>query len=117
MRPRAVYPVPASSRAAAMKSLAVEYDARAYRFAASANGDISLGSDGYVRWLGAPIATLAASDDFLKPRVILLADEQLSGASRDMVDQRAARFVQFQIDQHLTSPRSKRWATRLPWAM
>jgi ATP-dependent RNA helicase SUPV3L1/SUV3 len=88
-------------RAAAMKSLAVEYDARAYRFAASANGDISLGSDGYVRWLGAPIATLAASDDFLKPRVILLADEQLSGSSRDMVEQRAARYVQFQIDQHL----------------
>ena len=88
-------------RAAAMKSLAVEYDARAYRFAASPNGDISLGSDGYVRWLGAPVATIASSDDFLKPRVILLADEQLAGSSREMVDQRAARYVQFQIDQHL----------------
>lgn len=88
-------------RTAAMKSLAVEYDARAYRFAASANGDISLGSDGYVRWLGAPIASLVASDDFLKPRVILLADEQLAGGSRDLVDQRALRFVNYQIEQHL----------------
>ncbi len=86
---------------AAMKSLAVEYDARAYRFAASANGDISLGSDGYVRWLGAPIATLVASEDFLKPRVVLLADEQLTGGSRDLVDQRVTRFVNYQIEQHL----------------
>ncbi len=86
---------------AAMKSLAVEYDARAYRFAASANGDISLGSDGYVRWLGAPIATLVASEDFLKPRVVLLADEQLTGGSRDLVDQRVVRFVNYQIEQHL----------------
>lgn len=88
-------------RAAALKSLAVEYDARAYRFAAAPNGDIALGSDGYVRWLGAPVASLAASEDFLKPRVILLADEPLTGASRDMVESRAQRFVQFQIDQHL----------------
>ena len=88
-------------RAAALKSLAVEYDARAYRFAAAPNGDISLGSDGFVRWLGAPIATLSASEDFLKPRVILLADEPLTGSSREMVETRAQRFVQFQIDQHL----------------
>lgn len=86
---------------AAMKSLAVEYDARAYRFAAAPNGDISLGSDGYVRWLGAPIATLVAAEDFLKPRVVLLADEQLTGGSRDLVDQRVVRFVNFQIEQHL----------------
>ncbi len=86
---------------AAMKSLALEYDARAYRFAAAPNGDIALGSDGYVCWLGAPIATLVASDEFLKPRVILLADEQLSGGSRDMVETRVTRFVNFQIDQAL----------------
>jgi ATP-dependent RNA helicase SUPV3L1/SUV3 len=88
-------------RAAALKSLAVEYDARAYRFAAAPNGDISLGSDGYVRWLGAPVASLSASEDFLKPRVILLADEPLTGSSREMVESRAQRYVQYQIDQHM----------------
>ena len=34
-----------------------------------ANGDIALGSDGTLRWIGAPIATLVAGDDPLKPRV------------------------------------------------
>ena len=88
-------------RTAAMKSLAVEYDARAYRFAASPNGDIFISQDGYVRWLGAPIAQLVAGEDFLKPRAVLLADEQLSGGSRDMVQTRVDRFVAFQIDQNL----------------
>ena len=88
-------------RTAAMKSLAVEYDARAYRFAAAPNGDISLSQDGYVRWLGAPIAQLVAGEDFIKPRAVLLADEQLSGGSRDMVQTRVDRFVGFQIEQHL----------------
>ena len=88
-------------RTAALKALALEYDARAYRFSAAANGDIALSQDGLVRWLGAPVATLSASDEILKPRVILLADEQLTGPSRDMVQVRADRFVSYQIEQHL----------------
>jgi ATP-dependent RNA helicase SUPV3L1/SUV3 len=86
---------------AAMKSLAVEYDARAYRFAACSNADIALGTDGYIRWLGAPIATLVASDDFIKPRIVLLADEQLAGGSRDLVEQRVNRFFSYQVEQHI----------------
>ncbi len=88
-------------RAAALKALALEYDARAYRFSAAANGDIALSQDGLVRWLGAPVASLAATDDVLKPRAILLADEQLAGPSRDMVQVRVDRFVAYQIEQHL----------------
>ena len=48
-----------------------------------------------------PIAALAAGEDALKPRVILFADEQLTGASRDKVAARAERFVNFQIDSLL----------------
>ncbi len=85
-------------RAAAQKVLAVEFEARAERFAASANGDFALDSDGLLRWIGAPVATLAASEDALFPRVILLADEQLTGPARDKVAARAERFVRYQIE-------------------
>lgn len=85
-------------KAAAQKALSTEFEARAERFAASANGDIALGSDGTLRWIGAPIGTLVASEDALKPRLILLADEQLTGPARDKVAARAERFVNFQIE-------------------
>jgi ATP-dependent RNA helicase SUPV3L1/SUV3 len=85
-------------RAAAQKALAAEFEARAERFSASGNHDIALASDGILRWIGAPIGTLAATDDALRPRVILLADEQLTGPARDKVAQRAERFVGYQIE-------------------
>ena len=88
-------------RAAAQKALAAEFEARAERFGASANGDIALGSDGTLRWIGAPIGTLVASDEALKPRLVLLADEQLTGPARDKVAARAERFVNFQIESML----------------
>ncbi|MBZ9818700.1 helicase-related protein [Mesorhizobium sp. CA4] len=88
-------------RTAAQKALAAEFDARAERFAACANGDLALGSDGVLRWIGAPIGTLVAGDEALKPRLVLLADEQLTSPARDKVAARAARFVNFQIESLL----------------
>ncbi|TPI17415.1 helicase-related protein [Mesorhizobium sp. B4-1-1] len=88
-------------RTAAQKALAAEFEARAERFAACANGDLALGSDGVLRWIGAPIGTLVAGDEALKPRLVLLADEQLTGPARDKVAARAERFVNFQIESFL----------------
>ncbi|RVD61076.1 helicase [Mesorhizobium sp. M2D.F.Ca.ET.185.01.1.1] len=88
-------------RTAAQKALAAEFDVRAERFAACANGDVALGSDGVLRWIGAPIGTLVAGDEALKPRLVLLADEQLTGPARDKVAARAERFVNFQIESLL----------------
>lgn len=88
-------------KAAAQKALSTEFEARAERFAASGNHDIALASDGTLRWLGAPIGTLVAGEDILKPRVILLADEQLTGPAREKVAARAERFVNFQIESLL----------------
>lgn len=88
-------------RAAAQKALAAEFETRADRFAASGNNDIALGSDGVLRWIGAPIATLVAGEDVLRPRLVLLADEQLTGPARDKVAGRAERFVTFQIESLL----------------
>lgn len=85
-------------RNAAQKALAAEFEMRAEKFATAANGDFALGSDGVFRWIGAPVGTLTASDDPLKPRVVLLADEQLTGPARDKVAARADRFVNFQIE-------------------
>ncbi|WP_192247106.1 helicase-related protein [Mesorhizobium silamurunense] len=85
-------------RTAAQKALSAEFEARAERFAACANGDLALGSDGILRWIGAPIGTLVAGDEALKPRLVLLADEQLTGPARDKVAARAERFVNFQIE-------------------
>ncbi len=88
-------------RAAAQKALAAEFDARAERFSACANGDLALANDGTLRWLGQPIGTLVEGEGALKPRVILLADEQLGGPARDKVAARAERFVTWQIESLL----------------
>jgi ATP-dependent RNA helicase SUPV3L1/SUV3 len=47
------------------------------------------------------VATLAASEDILKPRAVILADEQLTGPSLEMVQTRIDRFVAYQVEQHL----------------
>ncbi|MEO9336401.1 helicase-related protein [Mesorhizobium sp. SB112] len=88
-------------KAASQKALAVEFESRAERFSASPNGDIALGSDGVLRWLGAPIGTLVAGEEALKPRLVVLADEQLTGPARDKVVARAERFVNFQVESLL----------------
>src|SRR5690606_35862310 len=88
-------------RAAAQKALAAEFELRAERFAAAPNGDFALGSDGVLRWIGAPVAKLVAGEDALKPRVVLLADEQLTGPARVKVAARAERYVNFQIESLL----------------
>ncbi|MCJ8519901.1 ATP-dependent RNA helicase SUPV3L1/SUV3 [Pseudorhizobium tarimense] len=82
---------------AAQKALALEFEARAARLYASGNGDLSIGSDGFVRWLGDPVARLAASDHVMRPRVILLADDQLTGNAREHVVARIERFVNHHI--------------------
>lgn len=88
-------------RAAAAKALTSEFDAIAERFAACANGDLAIGSDGVVRWIGQPVATLVATTDMLKPRAVLLADEQLQGPARDKVVERIERFVSFHFETAL----------------
>ncbi|OLP60247.1 helicase [Xaviernesmea oryzae] len=82
---------------AAHKALALEFEARAARLHAAGNADLALSSDGTVRWLGDPVARLSASDHVMRPRVILLADEQLNGTARDHVAARIERFVNHHI--------------------
>jgi ATP-dependent RNA helicase SUPV3L1/SUV3 len=85
-------------KAAAQKALAAEFENRAERFSASANSDFALASDGTLRWIGATIASVVAGEQALKPRAVLLADEQLTGLARDKVAARVDRFLSHHID-------------------
>ena len=86
-----------AAQGAAQKALALEFEARAARLHAAGNADLALSSDGLVRWLGDPVARLAASDHVMRPRVLLLADEQLQGNAREHVLARIERFVNHHI--------------------
>ena len=84
-------------QAASQKALALEFEARAARMHAAGNSDLAIGSDGLIRWLGDPVARLSGSDHVMRPRVLLLADEQLTGNARDHVAARIERFVNHHI--------------------
>ncbi|MGV8937510.1 MAG: helicase-related protein [Allorhizobium sp.] len=84
-------------QAASQKALGLEFEARAARMHAAGNSDLALSADGLVRWLGDPVARLIGSDHMLHPRVLLLADEQLTGNARDHVVARVERFVNHHI--------------------
>ncbi|MCM2477137.1 helicase [Rhizobium sp. CG5] len=82
---------------AAQKALGLEFEARAARLHASGNSDLAISADGLVRWVGDPVARLTGSDHMLHPRVLLLADEQLTGNARDHVVARIERYVNHHI--------------------
>jgi ATP-dependent RNA helicase SUPV3L1/SUV3 len=80
-------------RNAAQKALATAIVDRAERLARAGDGEIVLSSDAYLRWGGEPIARLVPGDHVLKPRFVILADEQLSGPSRDLAETRLASWL------------------------
>ncbi|ETS17263.1 hypothetical protein Q648_00980 [Bartonella quintana JK 12] len=83
------------------ENLILAFSKRAMRFCASANGDFTLNSNGIVRWIGQPVGQLIATEDFLKPKLIVLADTQLTGEARDNVVKRLERFVTFHFETNL----------------
>ena len=90
-----------AARNAAQKALASEIEARSERIGAAPNSDIALESDGTMRWVGAPVGRVVVGDETLKPRVLLLADEQLTGPPRDKVAHRLERWLGHHIETHL----------------
>ena len=79
--------------AAAAKALSAEIESRAEKLAASPNSDIVLGEDGTFRWLGEAVAKLASGESVLKPRIIPLADEHLTGPALERVSSRLERWI------------------------
>ena len=74
--------------AAAQKVLSVEFESRSEKIAGAANDQFLLSGDGLLRWQGAPIAKLVAGDVVLRPRLMVLADEGLSGQALENVQSR-----------------------------
>ncbi|WP_180299388.1 hypothetical protein [Bartonella tribocorum] len=83
------------------ENLILAFSKRATRFCACANSDFTLSSDGIVRWIGQPVGQLVATEDFFKPKLIVLADAQLTGESRENVVKRLERFVTFHFETTL----------------
>ena len=87
--------------AAAQKALAGEIDARATKLSQAPDEQFVLTSDGTVRWTGDAVGKLIAGEEALRPRVRLLADEQLTGASREQVQARLDLWIKAHIDKLL----------------
>jgi ATP-dependent RNA helicase SUPV3L1/SUV3 len=87
--------------ATAQKALAGEIDQRATKLAQATDENFVLASDGAIRWTGAAVGKLIPGDEVLQPRVRIIADEQLSGASRDSVQARLDQWVKAHIEKLL----------------
>jgi len=99
--PAAAGPDAKALRAAAQKALAGEIDARAARVQAASDEHFVLAGDGTIRWMGEPVGKLVAGDEVLRPRVRIVADEHLTGASRDAVQARLDLWVKTHLEKLL----------------
>jgi len=80
-------------RDASSQALALEIAARAARLAAASDADITLSEHGRLLWDNAPVAELKRGDNPLAPRIELLAGEELTGSSRESVQERLQKFL------------------------
>jgi ATP-dependent RNA helicase SUPV3L1/SUV3 len=96
--PNADGPEAKALRVAAGKALAGEIANRADKVATAVNTDFVIASDGTLRWQGAAVARLTEGDDALRPRLILLADDTLTGPVRDRVQGRIDLWLATHIE-------------------
>ena len=96
--PAAAGPEAKALRAAAQKALAGEIDTRAHRLQSAADDQFVLTSDATIRWTGEPVAKVIAGEDALHPRVRLIADERLTGNSRDAVQSRLELWLKVHVE-------------------
>ncbi len=86
---------------AAQKALAGEIDARAARLAQAADEQFVLAADGVVRWQGQAVGKLVAGEEVLKPRLRMIADEQLTGAPREIAQARLDLWLKAHLEKLL----------------
>jgi ATP-dependent RNA helicase SUPV3L1/SUV3 len=86
---------------AAQKALASEIAVRATRLAEAPDDQFVLAADGTLRWTGAAVGKIYGGEEMLRPRVRVIADEQLTGAPRDAVEARLDRFVKSHVGKLL----------------
>ena len=89
--------------AAAQAALASEIAGRATRVNEAVDEAFVQANDGIIRWLGEPVGKLTAGEHILEPRVRVLCDESLNGATLDMVQKRLELWVAQNIKKLLLS--------------
>ena len=90
-------------RTAASQVIAPEIRNRAERVSGAPNEEFILATDGYVRWKGEIVALLAEGDLPLAPRLLILADESLSGVELERVQERLNLWLRHHINTQLES--------------
>jgi len=88
-------------QAAAQKALAGEIDARAERLGNGPDSQFVLTTDGPIRWIGDAVGKLVGSDNILAPRIRIIADDRLAGASREAVQNRLDLWLKTHIEKLL----------------
>ncbi len=87
--------------AVAQKALAGEIEARATRLSQAPDEQFALTLDNHVRWTGDVVGVVVAGEDILRPRVRILADEQLTGPARDAAQARLDLWIGAHIQKLL----------------
>jgi ATP-dependent RNA helicase SUPV3L1/SUV3 len=82
-----------AARSAAAHVLAGELGMRARRVAAAQADAFKIDRKGQILWRGEEIARLEAAEDPLKPSIVLLVDEHLSGPDRDKIQARLETWL------------------------
>ncbi|MDX2156790.1 MAG: helicase-related protein [Hyphomicrobiaceae bacterium] len=82
-----------ASRGAAAHVLSKELAMRARRVAAARSDAFKLGRNARILWREEEIARIEAGDDPLKPTVVLIADEHLTGPDREKIQQRLDTWI------------------------
>src|ERR1700752_802522 len=88
-------------QAAAQQVLAREIDARAEKLGNAPDDQFVLTSDGTIRWTGDAVAKLVAAEAALHPRIRIIADDRLAGASREKVEGRLDLWLKTHIEKLL----------------
>ena len=86
---------------AAQKALAGEIAARAARLAEAPDDQFVLAAEGTLRWTGAAVGKLNGSEEVLRPRIRIIADEHLTGAPRESVEARLNAWLKAYIEKLL----------------
>ncbi|HVY51691.1 MAG TPA: helicase-related protein [Devosia sp.] len=82
----------------AAQVVAPEIARRADRLAGAPNEEFVLSTDGQMRWRGEVVASLAEGDSLYGPRLIVLADESLTGPDLERVQDRLSLWLRHHIN-------------------
>jgi ATP-dependent RNA helicase SUPV3L1/SUV3 len=85
-------------RSAADQAVAPEIRNRADRLAGAPNEEFVLATDGRLRWKGEIVGELVEGDALLRPRVLVLADESLTGPDLERVQDRLGLWLRHHIN-------------------